>query len=95
MGKRRGFIYGPYEGQSIPYNSRLSLRIVLGFWLLMMIVLINAYTGVLTSLLTVPKLKPIPQSLEELAAMKDYRVTINKNHLLAIAFLVNILYPTP
>lgn len=94
MGKRRGFIYGTYAGQSIPYNSRLSLRIVLGFWLLMMIVLINAYTGVLTSLLTVPKLKPIPQSLEDLAAMKDYRVTINKNHLLAIAFLVHIFYPT-
>ena len=37
-----------------------------------------------------PKLKPIPQSLEELAALKDYKVTIQKSQLLADAFLVFI-----
>ena len=56
-----------------------------------MAVVINAYTGVLTSLMAVPKLKSIPQSLEELAEMKEYKVTIQKNQILADAFLVNNL----
>jgi len=64
---------------------------MVGLWLLMMVVIINAYTGVLTSLMAVPKLKSIPQSLEELAEMKEYKVTIQKNQILADAFLVNNL----
>jgi len=61
---------------------------MLGLWLLMMVVIINSYTSVLTSLMAVPKLKPIPQSLEDLAEMKEYKVTIQKNQILAEAFLV-------
>jgi len=61
---------------------------MLAFWLLMMVVLINAYTGNLTSHLTIPKLEPIPQSLNELADMKDYKVTIAEGHILAKSFLV-------
>jgi len=68
------------------------MRLMLGLWLLMMIVIINAYTGVLTSLMVVPKLKPIPQSLQELAEMKEYKVTIQKNQILADAFLVCLKY---
>ncbi len=63
---------------------------MLGLWLLMMVVLANSYTGVLTSYMAAPKLKPSPQSLEELAALKDYKVTIQKSQLLADAFLVFI-----
>jgi len=54
----------------------------------MMVVLANAYTGTLTSNLTVPKLEPIPQSLEDLANMKQYQVAIVNNHILATTFLV-------
>ncbi len=69
--------------------SRFSLRILLGIWLLMMVVLINAYTGTLTSHMTAPKLKPIPQSLEELAIRtNEYQITIMQNYLLADSFLV-------
>jgi len=68
---------------------------MLGLWLLMMVVVINAYTGVLTSLMSVPKLKSIPQSLKELAEMKEYKPTIQKNQILAEAFLVNNLYSIP
>jgi len=39
--------------------------------------------------MTVPKWKPIPESLEELAKMsKDYKITIKDSHLLADSFLV-------
>jgi len=81
-------------GQSISYISRFPLRLMLGLWLLMMIVIINAYTGVLTSLMVAPTLKPIPQSLQELAEMKEYKVTIQKNQILADAFLVYFKYNT-
>ncbi len=57
----------------------------------MMIVLMNAYTGVLTSYLAVSKFKPIPQSLEQLAEMMDeYHVTVMKNNVLANDFLVKL-----
>jgi len=57
-----------------------------------MVVLINSYTGVLTSMMTVPKLESIPQSLEELAARREYKVTVMKESFLAKAFLVILLY---
>jgi len=43
-----------------------------------MVVLINAYAGVMTALLTVPKLEPIANTLEE-AAMQNRLVTIETN----------------
>ncbi len=61
----------------------------------MMVVLINAYTGVLTSYMTVPKLKPIPQSLEQLASMKEYKVSVIKDSVLANSFLVRFIFFPP
>ena len=70
-------------------TRRLSLRILLGCWLLMVVVLINAYNGTLTSHMTVPKLKPIPESLEALTKMnKDYKITIKDSDFPADSFLV-------
>ena len=66
---------------------------MMGIWLLLMVVLINSYTGVLTSRMTVPKLDSIPQSLEELAARREYKVTVMKESFLAKAFLVIFFYP--
>jgi len=42
--------------------------------------------------MTVPKLESIPQSLEELAARREYKVTVMKESFLAKAFLVILLY---
>jgi len=63
--------------------SRFSLRLMLGLWLLMTIIFINLYTSTLTSYLTVTKLKPVPASLEELAASFDQQtclLTMQKGH---------------
>lgn len=44
-----------------------------------MIVLINGYSGVLTSFLTIPKLNPIANTLQEVAESKELQVTVEKN----------------
>jgi len=44
-------------------------KIMVGIWLLSMVVLIYAYAGVLTALLTVPKLEPIAKNLEEVVLL--------------------------
>ena len=44
-------------------------KIMVGIWLLSMVVLTYAYAGVLTALLTVPKLEPIAKNLEEVVLL--------------------------
>ncbi len=66
------------EGYFVRYRSPNSYKILVGFWLISMVVLINAYTSVMTALLTVPKLEPIANTLEE-AAMQNRLVTIETN----------------
>ena len=68
--------------------SRLVIRIALSAWLLSLIVLQNGYVGVLTSLMTVPKLEPIFNTLEEVVADGRFRVTNNKHSVLTTQFLV-------
>ena len=63
-----------------------------GIWLLSMVVLIKGYAGVLTSLLTVPKWKPIAQSLEKVAESKELRVTCEKNTYFSDILLVFLLF---
>jgi len=58
---------------------------MLALWLLMTVVLSNLYMGTVTSYLTVNKLKPIPNSLEELTADFDEYpqkclLTMGKDH---------------
>ncbi len=57
-----------------------------------MVVLINAYSGVLTSLLTVPKLEPIANTVKELVSSDELRFTTEKNAGYAIRFLVYNIY---
>jgi len=59
-----------------------------GIWLLSVVVIINAYSGVLTSLLTVTKLKPIAETMKDVADSKELRVTCEKSSALAAIFLV-------
>ena len=61
---------------------------MIGLWLLMMIIMVNLYTSTLTSYLTVPKLKPIPNTLEELAASKRYQLATEKGTVFTEMILV-------
>ncbi|XP_046649955.1 ionotropic receptor 93a-like isoform X1 [Daphnia pulicaria] len=65
------------QGNHISAKANISLRLVAGVWCLTMVVLVNAYTGTLMSYLTVPKLRPIVNTLEELAASSETRMTVD------------------
>jgi len=56
-----------------------------------MVVLINAYSSVLTSLLTAPRLKPIAITLKDVAESQELRVTVEKNHFFSRLFLVLLM----
>lgn len=73
----------------MPYQSPQSFKILVGIWLLSMVVLVYAYTGVMTSMLTVPKLKPIVQTLEE-TVQQSRLITLEKDTTLSITFMVTL-----
>lgn len=62
-------------GNSSPSSKKFSLRVMVGLWLLMMVVVINAYTGTLTSFLTVPKLETTIDTFEQLIARNKKLIT--------------------
>jgi len=72
-------------------RTRTSFKILTGIWLLSMVVLINAYSGVLTSLLTATKLNPIAKTMKDIAESKDLRLTTEKNFFLQERFLVSFI----
>ncbi len=76
-------------------RTRTSLKILTGVWLLSIVVLINGYAGVLTSLLTVPKLRPIAQTLKDVAESTELRVTCEKNSYFSDIFLVIFSFCVP
>ena len=57
-------------------------------WCLMAVVLINSYTGNLTSYLSIPKLNPIPNSFDELVSSSDYKLSIAANTILMKSIMV-------
>jgi len=65
-----------------------SVRLVIVLWCLMVLILINYYSSELTSNMTITKLKPIVNSLEELAASDKLKPTIDMNSVLANRILV-------
>jgi len=69
-------------------RTRTSFKIMTGIWLLAMVVLINGYAGVLSSLLTVPKLKPIARIIKDVAESKELQVTCEKGQYFCDTFLV-------
>ena len=69
-------------------SNRLSVRILIGSWLLAMVVLVYAYRGVLMSILFVPKLKPIVENWEQLAAQNELKLTSDLNSTLTQLFMV-------
>lgn len=57
-----------------------------------MVVLINGYLGVFTSMLTSPKLEPILFTMKEVAESGKSRVTIEKNSAFSTQLLVYYYY---
>ena len=55
---------------------------------LMAFVAINAYASILTAHLTIPKLNPVVNTLDELASSTHYRLLIEANSALANSITV-------
>lgn len=72
----------------MPDDFLIFRRIPIMVWSLIAVVIANAYSGTLTSFLTVPKLKPTISSIEELATSEDYKLTMEINTADAEKFLV-------
>ncbi|KAK4016112.1 hypothetical protein OUZ56_031070 [Daphnia magna] len=66
------------QGNNISPKEKFSLRFVAGLWCLTMMVLVNAYSSILTSYLAVHKLTPIVNTVQELAARSsETEVTVH------------------
>jgi hypothetical protein len=72
----------------MPDNFLIFRRIPIMVWSLIAVVIANAYSGTLTSFLTVPKLKPTISSIKELATSEDYKLTMEINTADAEKFFV-------
>ena len=66
----------------------LASYIVVGTWLLLTVVLANAYAGTLFSFLSVAKLEPAINSLDELAKTTNIQLVLQAHTELADQFLV-------
>ena len=62
--------------------------ILVAVWCLMAVVLANAYAGTLFSFLSVAKLEPIVNSLEELAHSKKLQLILQAHSDVSARFLV-------
>lgn len=82
------FFFALLLGNWLP-NKQLPFTLLLGAWCLMACVLVNAYSSILVSYLSVPKLHPIVNSLEELAGQKELRLIVPGKTILANRILVN------
>lgn len=79
-----------FEGYRIRLRSRASY-ILAGIWFLMCVVLANAYGGVLFSFLSVPKLEPIVNSLEELGNAKKLQLIVQDKTEMAERLMVRTI----
>ena len=60
-------------------HQRFSFRILIGFFLLGAMVLVNCYSGIVISSLTVPKMKASIDSLEDLANSQEVDVLLRSD----------------
>ncbi len=67
-----------------------ALRIVAGVWCLTSIVFVYLYSGCLTSFITIPKLRPLIESLDDLSTSVDLELTILKNSVFESIILESI-----
>ena len=76
-------------GDYSPYMQQ-SFRILAAGLLLASLVLVNSYSSIVMSSLTVPIKNPPVNSLEDLVERKDVSLIINKNLAIGISILVKI-----
>ena len=76
--------------QELPthHYTQHSYRVLVGFWLLTAIVLVNSYSSTVVSSLTVPTMMPSITSLERLAASKDISILTRKDTAIGQQILV-------
>ena len=68
--------------------SSFAVRLMVAFWCLMIVVLSTCYSAEITSSLTVPRLTPVVNSLEELASSSQTQLAIDPGSTFAKACLV-------
>ena len=76
------------------YDLRLRSRgsvLLVGLWCLMCVVLANGYAGTLFSFLSVAKLEPAINSLEELANSNEVKLLVQHRTELADRLMVSFL----
>lgn len=79
------FHNGDQKGIYIPYAQH-SFRILAGCWLLAGLVLVNSYSSIVVSSLTVPTMKPAVNSFEDLITNEEVTMILRKD--LAISGLI-------
>lgn len=87
-------IVGPWLSTLIRKHRQFSYRILLGAWLLAVIVLVNAYSSLLISYLTIPTLMPAAKNYDDLAFNKVQNLGFiaSKGGLSANFMFVSIYY---
>ena len=78
-----------FAGEYLPL-ARHSFRVLVGCWLLVAVVLVNSYSCIVVSSLTVPTVHPAINSLENLAASNDVSLIIRKDYALGQQILAII-----
>lgn len=76
-------------GFEMRMNPRVGILIGIGLWCLMVVVLANAYAGTLLSVLSVTKLVPVINSLDEVANSKSCQLLVQGSSDAANDFLVS------
>lgn len=76
-----------FIGDYTPY-SQLSFRILAGGLLLASLVLVNSYSSIVMSSLTVPIRNPAVNSLQDLVDNKDVSLIIQKDVIIGTIILV-------
>jgi len=80
-----------FQDQGVPQSAPHSTRIALAVWFLISVILVCFYVTCITSFLTVPILRPIINSVDELAYSGKLEVAAVKSSIFEAIFLVNIL----
>lgn len=75
-------------GQYLPQHVSHSTRIAAASWCLTSVVLVYLYSGCLISFMTVPKFRPLVETLDELADHKELQIATLDTHFFQSMLLV-------
>lgn len=75
-------------GQQPPFVRRHAFLMLIAIWVLAATVLVNSYSGVVISALTVPKMKKAVDSFEDLAISEDVTLSIQPDTILGNTIMV-------